>query len=180
MDRGEDSGGEHGHRTRRVAGACTERRAERQRRGGARAGCRVAARAQVGAAQRRACWVPRSGARAGCRAAALGGGQATAGASTKVPCVFLRNWSLLRRKTNAQEAYRKTMSPAPGRRPPNYNTNTYNTQYQAFRAVLCNPAVATATGAHSRPPGVVRAPGARGGRPVSRRAAAAGPGAGTG
>ena len=103
VDRGEDSGGEHGHRTRRVAGACTERRAERQRRGGARAGCRVAARAQVGAAQRRACWVPRSGARAGCRAAALGGGQATAAASTKVPCVFLRNWSLLRRKTNAQE-----------------------------------------------------------------------------
>ena len=103
VDRGEDSGGEHGHRTRRVAGACTERRAERQRRGGARAGCRVAARALVGAAQRRACWVPRSGARAGCRAAALGGGQATAGASTKVPCVFLRNWSLLRRKTNAQE-----------------------------------------------------------------------------
>ena len=70
MDRGEDSGGEHGHRTRRVAGACTERRAERQRRGGARAGCRVAARALVGAAQRRACWVPRSGACAGCRAAA--------------------------------------------------------------------------------------------------------------
>ena len=62
VDRGEDSGGEHGRRTRRVAGVHTERRAERQRRGGARAGCRVAARALVGAAQRRARWVPRSGA----------------------------------------------------------------------------------------------------------------------
>ena len=109
--RSEEAGVDRGVRTRAastavaraVSRACTERRAERQRRGGARAGCRVAARALVGAAQRRACWVPRSGARAGCRAAALGGGQATAGASTKVPCVFLRNWSLLRRKTNAQE-----------------------------------------------------------------------------
>ena len=75
MDRGEDSGGEHGRRTRRVAGVHrAARRVERQRRGGARAGCRVAARALVGAAQRRARWMSRSGARAGCRAAALGGG----------------------------------------------------------------------------------------------------------
>ena len=125
MDRSEDSGGEHGRRTRRVAGvhraarreAASRRRARWVPRSGARAGgCRAAARV-LGAAQRRVRWVPRSGARAGCRAAALGGGQATAGASTKVPCVFLRNWSLLRRKTNAQ-GYRKTMSPALGRRPP--------------------------------------------------------------
>ena len=119
VDRGEDSGGEHGRRTRRVAGvhraarreAASRRRARWVPRSGARAGgCRAAARV-LGAAQRRARWVPRT--------AALGGGQATAGASTKVPCVFLRNWSLLRRKTNAQvRGYRKTMSPAPGRRPP--------------------------------------------------------------
>ena len=63
VDRGEDSGGEHGRRTRRVAGVHrAARRVERQRRGGARAGgCRAAARV-LGAAQRRARWVPRSGA----------------------------------------------------------------------------------------------------------------------
>ena len=55
MDRGEDSGGEHGRRTRRVAGV--HRAARRE-----------------AASRRRARWVPRSGARAGCRAAALGGG----------------------------------------------------------------------------------------------------------
>ena len=103
VDRGEDSGGEHGRRTRRVAGVHRAARREAASRRRARWVPRVAARALVGATQRRACWVPRSGARTGCRAAALGGGQATAGASTKVPCVFLRNWSLLRRKTNAQE-----------------------------------------------------------------------------
>ena len=75
VDRGEDSGGEHGRRTRRVAGV--HRAARRE-----------------AASRRRARWVPRSGA---------GREEAIAGASTKVPCVFLRNWSLLRRKTNAQE-----------------------------------------------------------------------------
>ena len=71
MDRGEDSGGEHGRRTRRVAGvhraACREAASRRRARwwvprSGARAGgCRAAARV-LGAAQRRARWVPRSGA----------------------------------------------------------------------------------------------------------------------
>ena len=78
VDRGEDSGGEHGRRTRRVAGvhraarreAASRRRARWVPRSGARAGgCRAAARV-LGAAQRRVRWVPRSGARAGCRAAA--------------------------------------------------------------------------------------------------------------
>ena len=94
--RSEEAGVDRGVRTRAastavaraVSRACTERRVELR-------GCVARRRARW--------WVPRSGARAGCRAAALGGGQATAGASTKVPCVFLRNWSLLRRKTNAQE-----------------------------------------------------------------------------
>ena len=70
VDRGEDSGGEHGRRTRRVAGvhraarreAASRRRARWVPRSGARAGgCRAAARV-LGAAQRRARWVPRSGA----------------------------------------------------------------------------------------------------------------------
>ena len=60
MDRGEDSGGEHGRRTRRVAGVHrAARRVERQRRGGERAGgCRAAARV-LGAAQRRRLHEPR-------------------------------------------------------------------------------------------------------------------------
>ena len=104
MDRGEDSGGEHGRRTRRVAGvhraAGRAREAASRRRArwwvprsGARAGCRAAARA-LDVAQRRARWVPRSGARAGCRAAAraLGAAQrrweeATAGAP-RTACFF--------------------------------------------------------------------------------------------
>ena len=70
VDRGEDSGGEHGRRTRRVAGVhrAARREAASRRharwwvpRSGARAGCRAAARA-LDVAQRRARWVPRSGA----------------------------------------------------------------------------------------------------------------------